>query len=81
MQIETISREEAARQQKLIEQLNENWRKRFEAVMNDIAFRKWCVEQAIAGDASATAIDKVASGIYKFLTAPILDILDDSPRE
>lgn len=71
MQTETITREELARQQRVAQQLDEHWRKRLEAIGNDIALRKWCIEH---GSQHLPPAD-----VLRFLTEPIMAILHDAP--
>ncbi len=68
-----IGHEEAARQQKAIEQINDQWKQKFASIGNDIQLRKWCVEH---GDNQMSANE-----IFAFVTAPIADILTNGLPE
>lgn len=73
MQTETITREELVRQQRVAQQLDEQWRKRLESIGNDIALRKWCIEH---GHPIQSPTD-----VLRFITAPLLEVLNDKGGE
>jgi hypothetical protein len=71
--LETMSREDVARIQRVVEPVNDLWRKRFESIGNEISLRKWCIEHATAS--------MPPDEVLRFLTAPIADILASPSQE
>ena len=66
MSNEALSPQEALRQQKAIDQLNEHWKQTLRKIGDDVALRKWCVEQANSPHASMGA-----QAIFAFITEPL----------
>lgn len=71
-----IDAQEAIRQQKALEQLNEQWKQKFAALATDIALRKYCLEQAckLLEERSGSPIE-MAEAMHKFITSKY-----DSPQ-
>jgi hypothetical protein len=55
-----------------ITRMNDTWRARIEEALQDKELRKWCMEKSL----SAYNAPKAAE-IYKFITAPIADLLQE----
>jgi len=54
-----------------IDRMNEAWRAKVMEALQDKELRKWCIERAISCDV------RMADEIYKFITAPLADLLQE----
>ena len=61
-----------------MQQLDEQWRKRIEAIGNAIELRKWCIQQSNQHD-GCKRLEPVT--LLRFLTEPLLEVLNDKGGE
>jgi len=61
------SEETAAAVAKAVAQVNEGWQRKMQTAANDVALRKWCVEQAFKFQHPVAA----AIEIHRFITEPM----------
>lgn len=63
--------------QRALQHLDEQWRKRFEAIGNDITLRKWCIEQS---NQHIGCKRMEPAHLLQFLTAPLVEAIRDAEK-
>lgn len=57
-----------------LDQANKAMAAQLAAMLTDRSLRRWCIEQAIAGNAGPSAIVTIAETIHDFVTENVIDL-------